>query len=1389
MCDTHPKHSTLQAMTSCSPNALLLVIATCLLPCLNPVYAARLPASMSIKTALGNTECKKTISVPPDSHQVTALYISSSTPCTDVTVSADDADEGTANAPIMPVVIENGGTLTFKDETMTIYASSFFINAGGVMQAGGVDFPIQKKITIVMAGNASVSARPMATGITDIVNKTNDTANARDITVMDNGELKLYGGKGLSAKPDGTQNNPATNPEFINIQQGTNSWTYLARPAGPISYSAAANVSAPATSDNTLTLATTVDWQADDWVSVATTSFSSHQTEIVKICGITNVANPEAAADKPFAGVPATVSQLTLCQSLKHYHYGGLAPTPGFFPPGTTQAVVPGGNPINVSYQAKSFYDSAERNYGIDERAEVALLSRNIKLTSLAGRDNNQTPPYTDFFGGHLAIMTSSSKPKVALVGVEIEKFGQPLVGRYPVHLHLLNDDENILIQDVSVHHGYNKCFVVHGSGQAKLYNNVCVRTVGQGVYLEDGSHIAQNQFIRNFVAGTMAASSTYSDPSTNNLYWDGDNLQNISAGRQPSTLGYTIKAIPDASYSGQNSPSPPDGPTTPPLGPDTIKPSGFWITNLGNTFVNNSVAGCQAQGRGYWLLSQSTSTNDLGRYAYPEFTGNRVHGCHNGIDTQPDDVRALNPQPTLNGSKDDHPPVVVLNENTITRSRNRGFWGRGMFFTLHDNRLATNLRGFSLLGGGGPEGNIPGFWGLAHDNVIAGFSRNNVERFPGCLNQGTLWITECTDVALIGGEGAWGNYPDLKTNIQGYSYYDGPARIEHNRFVNFRVDPTGAYPNGPAAARLLTLTDKDKIPAGYLGQLSGEPNPNTYVGYMGDPATGWIQSNQQAVPPTQYTTDSIWENVDFKHQVYTAAVNMGPFNDGDKNTVIIDRDGQLAGYQVVNSSNEVPGDVFPISLNNLDFFATDFTVDEPHSRGRNNFTESSLISPHKYATLNLESVTNPVESFRVEVLRDMPAYGTSDFPSMFLNGRGQKPIYEPFVMDRMGYTLYGKTGTEDKNPANSPFMDRLLLSYTDPPVKSSSEFFANRIGIRQAVADPSKIKVYRIRRQWGQKYISLWPPAPFIPPGAADTTCDGVFFANQDYKEARWADCLLRAKNQTPYNAPPYTTIGKTLSSETEGAAGWIKFNQSYTDLIAGRTPVADFIENQTFYYDSTYNMLYFYIIEDRQVHKEYSPFGTCNNFYANKSKTQQIKSFSDPYSLQSALDVSCLVSTSGPQMSDIFTCDKEGCAAYMVDFDNVTDLPATPRSPYDDPLKTIPRTAYALLNQYHLVYSTPSQQPNGLPVVGDPAKGNPNPPTDGADLSGIMIPVSGDPPPSGDKFSYWFLPLSGDPIQLTKNFPYRCVATSPWSPVNSITNYPGNGVYPLLPTVCDPP
>jgi len=605
---------------------------------------------------------------------------------------------------------------------------------------------------------------------------------------------------------------------------------------------------------------------------------------------------------------------------------------------------------------------------------------------------------------------------------------------------------------------------------------------------------------------------------------------------------------------------------------------------------------------------------------------------------------------------------------------------------------------------------------------------------------------------------------------------------------------------------------------------------------------------------------------------------------------VIRDLDSHLSGLRVVDGSGNSHHDIVPISLNSVDYYATEFTVDEVHSRGPNDFRATSLMSPHKYATLNIESVTNPPYGiapgacgstsppnsptcFRVEIKRDMPAYGDTVYPSLFLNGRGQLPIYEPFVMDRMGYMVYGAQGTENFLPYTpTAFQNRLLFSYTDPAVHKAGDFFVNRIAVYQSVATPANIKVYRIRRQWaGQQYDanSSYPPN-FNPPGAQGTSCDNVFNLNQPTAPQKWQDCLNRAKNVSPY------TGGMTLpaASGATPADQWSNFQAPYKTLMGLTNPtstdITNFINAQTYYYDTTNNLLYFYMIEEKPVQKQYSPFGTCDAANYNTgdnylSQIQQIKTFSDPNSVQAALDASCLISGGTPQKNDLFVCHESGCAAYLVDFSTAgVTTPSAPAPPqpitnvsytgsnpivitssapapptgtqvliagvqgitkvngqwtvtntgsntfslnnstgngsyttgsgtwtcmHCAPPHPISRTDYSNWNQYHLVYGTPAQQPNGLPVP-------PTAPQDGTPLPGFMAPIDGTPPPTGNNITYDFLPLFGGPknghhFPVTENFRYHCVQLPPWSPVNARGTYPpgGGSTFPLTDSVCTRP
>src|SRR5699024_2999853 len=103
-----------------------------------------------------------------------------------------------------------------------------------------------------------------------------------------------------------------------------------------------------------------------------------------------------------------------------------------------------------------------------------------------------------------------------------------------------------------------------------------------------------------------------------------------------------------------------------------------------------------------------------------------------------------------------------------------------------------------------------------------------------------------------------------------------------------------------------------------------GPPAP-----YEGDAALGWFDSNQNAYPVTTASKELMWVNTNFRHQIYTDKVGVDTFNDGDKNTAIIDEDGTLAGFGIKLAPHAGSAVQHAISLNNLPFNSTSNSVDE----------------------------------------------------------------------------------------------------------------------------------------------------------------------------------------------------------------------------------------------------------------------------------------------------------------------------------------------------------------------------------------------------------------------------------------------------------------------------
>ena len=146
---------------------------------------------------------------------------------------------------------------------------------------------------------------------------------------------------------------------------------------------------------------------------------------------------------------------------LTYYHFGGPDP----------------GEPAAGNYHA-----TRDTNWGVDERAEVGLVTRNIELRG------QQSGAPQDHWGGETIFRVGFTE--VSVQGVEFAYLGKPKLGSYPVHFHFvgrIGGNQKVLFNANSVHHSYNKCMTVHSTQNLMLENNVCARAVGHLFYQEVG--------------------------------------------------------------------------------------------------------------------------------------------------------------------------------------------------------------------------------------------------------------------------------------------------------------------------------------------------------------------------------------------------------------------------------------------------------------------------------------------------------------------------------------------------------------------------------------------------------------------------------------------------------------------------------------------------------------------------------------------------------------------------------------------------------------------------------------------------------------------------------------------------------------------------------------
>jgi len=151
------------------------------------------------------------------------------------------------------------------------------------------------------------------------------------------------------------------------------------------------------------------------------------------------------------------------------------------------------GNTITLD-EPLQYMHFGEITYGVDERGEVGLLTRNIKVQS--SEDSLES-----YFGGHIMAMITS---KMYVEGVELNRMGQHMeLARYPIHWHLVGEGgQGQYIRNSAIHDTFNRCVTVHGTNDLRVENNVTYNTVGHCFFMEDGIETG-NEFIKNLAIQT----------------------------------------------------------------------------------------------------------------------------------------------------------------------------------------------------------------------------------------------------------------------------------------------------------------------------------------------------------------------------------------------------------------------------------------------------------------------------------------------------------------------------------------------------------------------------------------------------------------------------------------------------------------------------------------------------------------------------------------------------------------------------------------------------------------------------------------------------------------------------------------------------------------------
>src|SRR5215831_17104736 len=439
-----------------------------------------------------------------------------------------------------------------------------------------------------------------------------------------------------------------------------------------------------AAGNNTIEVLNAGDWKAGDQIVLASTDFDPHQAEKRTISRVSGKV-------------------ITLDQKLQYMHYGQVT-------------------------------------FGVDERGEVGMLTRNIRIQASPDAESS-------FSGGHVMAMTGS---KMQVSGVEFFRMGQhENLARYPIHWHLVGDTQGQYIENSAIHDTYSRCVTVHGTNNVRVQNNVAYNNVGHCYFLEDGVEHG-NQYLSNLGMLTKCHPTRPCNPTN---------------------------AI-NGSGAGQNA--------TDQLIPSDNTASTFWITNPDNTYRGNVSAGSEQTG--FWIALPEHPTGkfegaEVSKATWPrrtqlrEFSGNVAHSDVDGLMFD----RGTNAQGKFNLGGNTHLPYAdpsdtnsarletVIKDFTSYKNNGAAIWARGENHVFKDLKLADSGIGYTHA--------YPGvapyhgdFTSKVEDSLFVGETGNKG--------------TPKTEAEIAYGRSM--PRTDADYPISGFEYYDFTHHVINTKFVNF---------------------------------------------------------------------------------------------------------------------------------------------------------------------------------------------------------------------------------------------------------------------------------------------------------------------------------------------------------------------------------------------------------------------------------------------------------------------------------------------------------------------------------------------------------------------------------------------------------------------------